>query len=78
MYDFFLAVPHLNPATFIITLITILALVLAKIFIEPKTLRRGFPFPSELIVLIVSTVFSKIFNLYEDFNVPTVHHVPLG
>ena len=70
--------PRLNPATFLITTVTVLALVLSKIFIEPRTLKKGIPFPSELIVLIVGTAGSKVFNLYDNFHVPTVHHVPLG
>ncbi|CAI4224066.1 unnamed protein product [Auanema sp. JU1783] len=69
---------NINVATTIISLLTIALLILSKSYIEPNTRRLGFPFPTELVIMIFATVVSTLTNLSEHWHVKIISSIPLG
>lgn len=73
--------PTANPPTICLALSAMLFLIVGKELINPlfkKKLGLTIPLPFELITVIISTVFSYGFNLYENYQVKIVNSIPTG
>uniref|UniRef100_A0A0N5C9A4 STAS domain-containing protein n=1 Tax=Strongyloides papillosus TaxID=174720 RepID=A0A0N5C9A4_STREA len=66
-----------NLANLGLTIVAILFLVIGKEVISPYAKRyTSIPIPFELILVIITTIFSSIFNFKEKYNIPIVDHIP--
>jgi MFS superfamily sulfate permease-like transporter len=71
--------PTFNLVTFIISIVSIVILFLVKHFVNMKYKEKLIaPIPIELIVILLGTLFSKIFDFNGRYKVKIVGHIPLG
>lgn len=73
--------PTANPPTLCLALSAMLFLIVGKELINPlikKMLGLTIPLPFELITVILSTIFSSGFNLFENYHVKIVNNIPTG
>lgn len=80
LYDIADHIPKLNKITTLLSAVSLLYLLIAKIFIEPvfKKYCKKFPFPRDLILIVFMTGISYVMNLDEKYGVQTLRIVPRG
>ncbi|GMS92718.1 hypothetical protein PENTCL1PPCAC_14893, partial [Pristionchus entomophagus] len=73
-------VDRANSVTLIISAFAIVFLHCGKEYLSPFLEKKGWmiPVPYELIVIIISTAVSAIFDFQHKFNVPVVGFIPTG
>ncbi|CAB3400299.1 unnamed protein product [Caenorhabditis bovis] len=75
------ALPETNAITLAISLSTMCFLLTMKTFLEPllrKTWFKKFPFPTELITIIVNTCLSYFLNFENNYKVQILNDIPRG
>ncbi|CAH8484265.1 unnamed protein product [Dicrocoelium dendriticum] len=79
VYNFFAAITTIHLVTILISTACILILVAFRFFLNPRIEAKiRFPFPVELIVLIIATVVSYFVQLEAKYNVRIVGPLPNG
>lgn len=71
--------PKANPPTLCLALSVMFFLIVGKELINPvlkKKLNMLIPIPFELIIVIITTLFSYAFNLFEIYQVKILHNIP--
>ncbi|PAV91513.1 hypothetical protein WR25_14203 [Diploscapter pachys] len=78
LYDIFSHVGETNVPTLIISIVVLVILLSSKFLIEARTIKRGIPFPTELIVLIVGTLLSHFCQFEKRWGVHVISDIPVG
>lgn len=70
---------NFNWITILVSSITIFALLLNMFYISPTLAKRcPFPFPAEIICVVIGTCLAKYLNLREKYDINLLGHIPLG
>ncbi|PAV58946.1 hypothetical protein WR25_22646 [Diploscapter pachys] len=78
LYDICEHIGETNIATLIISIIVFTILLTSKYMIEARTIKKGVPFPTELIVIIVATILSHFCKFEERWKVKVVSEIKRG
>ncbi|PAV81446.1 hypothetical protein WR25_22268 [Diploscapter pachys] len=78
LYDICKHIGETNIATLVISLIVLTILLTSKYMIEARTIKKGVPFPTELIVIIVATILSHFCKYEERWKVKVVSEIKRG
>uniref|UniRef100_A0A914YL85 SLC26A/SulP transporter domain-containing protein n=2 Tax=Panagrolaimus superbus TaxID=310955 RepID=A0A914YL85_9BILA len=77
--DIILEIPNTNLTTFALSLCSLTFLIISHTFIGPYFKRKfSFPLPFELVLVIITTLCSQIFDINEKNDVKIVKYVPIG
>uniref|UniRef100_A0AC34PUR6 STAS domain-containing protein n=1 Tax=Panagrolaimus sp. JU765 TaxID=591449 RepID=A0AC34PUR6_9BILA len=79
IFDIGAGLPKTNLITLAISIVGLVFLFITRELFNPWFARYSrIPIPFELILVIVMTVFSKLFNFNADLNISVVSHIPQG
>ncbi|XP_071120028.1 sulfate transporter-like [Mytilus edulis] len=77
--EIFKAFPHIHVATFLVSIICLLILVLVKDVINERYKNKmKMPIPIDLILVVLSTFISSYTQLHENFGIGVVGKIPAG